>query len=344
MKAFVYEEHKKLVLKEIPRPQIEKDSAIIKVNACSICGTDLRTYLHGSNRISPPRVIGHEVVGTIIEMGKNVTGFKSGDRVAVAPAVGCGKCYYCKNGFTNICDNLETIGFQYDGGFAEYMEIPTRAFAVGNVNKLSSLIDDVEAAVAEPIACCVNAQEFLDIQEGNSVVIFGAGFIGCIHAELALSKGAAKVIIVEMAEERAKQAAELIDELIVINPLIDSFKERITDITEGRGADVVITACSSGKAQESAISIAAKRGRISLFGGLPGDSMGFIDSNEIHYKELGVFGVHASTSLQNKKVLDWISNGRLNVKKYINTYSLTNIVEAFEAVREGNVFKAVIRP
>ena len=345
MLAYVYERDGKLVLKDMQRPKPQKNSVVIKVNACSICGTDFRTYIYGSNKIIPGTIIGHEVCGTIIEAGRNVTGFRTGDRVAVAPAVGCGKCYSCETGHPNMCDNLKTIGFQYNGGFTEFMEIPESAFKMGNVNKLENLIDDEEAALAEPIACVVNAQEFLNIVKGDYVAIFGSGFIGCMHAELAFTNGAAKVIMIEIAKNRADEAVELVGQIRMINPSETDIYEEVMKLTSGRGVNVAITACSAGKAQEDALKISAKRGRISLFGGIPGEAKGFVDSNMIHYKELSVFGVHASTPAQNLKVLNSISNGSLNVKKYITRlYPLEKIVEAFEAIKNENIMKAVIKP
>lgn len=345
MLAYVYEGEGKLVLKDMPVPMAKKDSAVIKVNACSICGTDFRTYIHGSKKITPQTIVGHEVTGTVIEIGREVTGLHIGDRVAVAPAIGCGKCYPCSKGHPNMCDDLKTIGFQYNGGFSEYMEIPAAAFRAGNVNKLGNLIEDEEAALAEPIACVVNAQEFLKIKEGDYVAVFGSGFIGCMHAELALSSGAAKVIMIEVAKNRAEQALKLVPKISMVNPTLNDTFEEVKRITGGRGVDVAITACSVGKAQEDAVKIAAKRARISLFGGIPGDARGFIDSNEIHYKELSVFGVHASTPLQNLAVLNSISSGSLKVEKYISgIYPLDKIVDAFEAIKNENIMKAIIKP
>lgn len=347
MLAYVYNSDRNFVLKDVPYPRPKIDSIVIKVNICSICGTDFRTYIYGNKKITPPRVVGHEVCGTIDKVGKNVKGFYTGDRVAVAPAIGCGECYMCVKGYTNMCSNLKTIGFQYDGGFAEYMEIPGSAFKMGNVYKLSNLIEDQEAALVEPIACVINAQEFLKIKKGDYVAIFGSGFIGCIHAELAFVKGAEKVIIIEMVKNRADVALKLlkpVGEIQMINPINDNTVEEMRKLTGGRGIDVAITACSSGKAQEDAIKISAKRGRISLFGGIVGEARGFIDSNEVHYKELSVYGAHASTPLQNKTAIEWISNRNLKVKKYISRiYPLNNIVEAFEAIKNENIMKAIIK-
>lgn len=345
MLAYVYETDGKLVLKDMPQPFAKKDSAVIKVNACSICGTDFRTYIHGSKKIAPQTIIGHEVTGTIVEAGREITGFYIGDRVAVAPAIGCGKCYSCINSHPNMCDNLKTIGFQYNGGFAEYMEIPSGAFTGGNVNKLGNLIDDEEATLAEPIACVVNSHEFLKIKKGDYVAVFGSGFIGCMHAELAFISGAGKVIMLEVAKNRADEAIKLVSNIEMINPNSDDMLDEVLRMTGNRGVDVAITACSVAKAQEDALKISAKRGRISLFGGIAGSGKGILDSNEIHYKELSVYGVHASTPIQNKMVLDKISNGSFKVKKYITRiYPLKNIVDAFEAIRNENIMKAIIKP
>ena len=283
MLACVYGNNGKLSLAHRSAPNPASDNVIIRVKACAVCGTDSRTYGHGSTKITPPRIIGHEVCGIITHIGDDISGFAPGERVAMAPAIGCGKCRYCRRGTTNMCDDLRTIGFQYDGGFAEYMAIPRLAFDMGNVYKVPEGVSDEEAAVAEPIACCVNAQQFLDIREGDFVAVFGAGFIGCLHAELTLLHGAARLIIIEMAKNRIATAHKMLADANVVNPASTDVVDEVTALTDGRGVDVVITACSSGKAQAQALQIAAKRARVSLFGGIPGDGTGFVDSNAIHY-------------------------------------------------------------
>jgi L-iditol 2-dehydrogenase len=343
--AYVYDTTGKLALQERPQPVPKEDNAIIQVHACSICGTDLRTYLHGSSKITPPRIIGHEVCGTITAIGQQIQGFSVGDRVTVAPAIGCGRCYSCSRGYTNLCDELKTIGFQYEGSFAEYMEIPFSAFRQGNVNKVATHMKHEEAVLAEPIACVVNGQEFLKIQEGDTVAIFGSGFIGCIHAELAFLKGVEQVIMIEIARTRAEQAKKFLPKIHIIDPTQIELAEEVKRLTDKKGVDVAITACSSGKAQIDALNITAKRGRVSLFGGLPGESQGFLDSNLIHYKELSVYGVHASTPAQNRLVLEWIAQGKLTVNKYISKiFALQNIEEAFHALQHENIMKAIIMP
>jgi L-iditol 2-dehydrogenase len=345
MKAFVYQRSGAVQLQDIARPLAANDSAVIRVLACSVCGTDLRAWQHGNGRISPPCVIGHEVCGQIVEAGPDCEGFAVGDRISLAPAIGCGECPSCRKGYTNLCDNLQTIGFQFDGGFAEYMEVPAVAFRRGHVYKTPANVPAEEAALAEPIACVVNGQEFLRISKGDSVAVFGSGFIGCMHAELARLSGADPVIMIEPNESRAKAAHSFIPFSSLIVPGKIYLPSELRRLTGGRGADVLITACAAGQAQAEAIELAAKRGRVSLFGGLAKESRGFLDSNLIHYNELSVFGVHASTARQNRQAMEWIAAGRLEVSKYITRlYALTEVEQAFRDLQSQSVFKAVVQP
>lgn len=343
MKVFGLDDKRHIGLFEKPFPTQGKGDALMSVESCSICGTDVRTYKNGSDRISAPRVVGHETCGIIESPGDS--GLIEGSRVLVVPAIGCGQCAACLKGYTNLCDNLETIGFQYDGGFAEKMVIPKKAISAGNVITLNSDDDADDFVLVEPTACVVNGQEPLNIIDGNKVAIFGAGFIGCMHAELALLKGAASVTIFEPQESRRIQAAELIPGINVANPMDLNLQEFSIDETGGSGYDVVIVACSVGSVQSDSLKMAAKRGRVSLFGGIPGDATGFLDSNLIHYKELSVHGAHASTVKQNLQVVSWIRDGKLNARKYISRFfPLDGIEQAFQALKDEDLLKAVIKP
>ena len=347
MKAYTYLGDTGLSLVNRPEPSAEPDNLVIRVSACAICGTDLRTYRHGSSHIDPPRTIGHEITGVIEHVGRDIDGYTTGERVRVVPAIECGSCRSCRKGYTNLCESLETIGFQYDGGFATHMAVPPQAIRMGNVLSLQEGADEVATALAEPVACVMNGQDLLTIEPGDSVVIFGSGFIGCIHAELAIIAGASQVFMVEISPRRAEIATEHLDSgsVQVITPGDRSSTELILEATDGAGADVVIVACSVGDAQRDAIEVAATRGRISLFGGLPGESTGFVDSNLIHYKELGVFGVHASTVEQNLKAQELICSGALDARKYVSqVVPLAEIVDAFEALQAERIFKAVVKP
>lgn len=345
MLTCTYQGERKVELTDKPMPKASPGSAVVRIKAASICGTDVRTYTYGNQKIKPGITMGHEACGIITELGKGIKGFRKGERVMAAPAIGCGECHACRHGWYNLCDSLRTIGFQYDGTFAEYMEIPAEAFARGNVIRVPKNLSDEEAALIEPLACIVNAQEFLNIQQGDFVAIFGSGFIGCMHAQLALSKGAEKVVMIDLSKNRLDEVKSVVDEVLTIDLSSVDLTEQITKISGGRGMDVIITACSSGKAQMDAQAISAKHGRISLFGGLPGESKGFIDSNLVHYKELSIFGVHASTPRHNEMAAKLIAKGAFNLKQFTrNTYPLAKAQEAFEDMRTQKIMKAILKP
>lgn len=345
MLGYVYHENKTLTLQEVPKPELKPGyGALIRVLACSVCGTDIRTFRFGSGKIDDNRIIGHELVGEIIELSPEYTGdFQVGDMISMAPAIGCGHCVSCKKQKTNMCDELTTIGFEYDGGFAEYMAVPVSAFQMGNVYRLPDDWKDYTIfTISEPLACAMNAQSYLKIEPGDDVLIFGSGIIGCMHAELAKLSGAGQVFLAEPQQARLEQAAALLPDVHFINSSEKNLREEIMKYTGGKGADVVIVACSVGAAQKEGMSLLAKCGRISLFGGLPGESSGFIDSNLIHYRELSVYGVHASTPAQNKKAMSLIRDGVIQVDKYIDRYSLKDVEKAFQAAASGEIIKAVI--
>ena len=345
MKAYLYAGPGALRVTTVPRPEVESGGAIMRVSVSSICGTDIRTHRFGNSGLRPPRVIGHEACGVLAEVGPRVKGFHEGDRVLVVPAIGCGVCSSCRKGHTNMCSDLHTIGFEYDGTFASYLKIPESAFAMGNVVRLDPVVSDQEATLTEPVACCLNGQSFLGIEPQDVVFIFGAGFIGCIHAELALRSGAARVIVSDVSSRRL----ELVSKLLSRVELLDSLKTDVADFvrrtTAGFGADVIITACAAGATHAAAMEISARRARISLFGGLPGKVDGFLDSNAIHYKELSVYGSHASTVVENRRVLDMVAAREIDIAKYASrTYPLERIDDAFEDLKGEHVLKVLVVP
>jgi len=349
MLAFVYTGKKEFALKSVPTPQANSDNVICKIEACSICGTDMRTYTKGSSKIDTPRIIGHEIFAEIVHIGDTAdpaaAQFNIGQKIIIAPAIGCGHCYSCRRGLTNLCKSLTTIGFQYDGGFAEFMEIPIAAFKMGNVIPVSGKLRAEEVVLCEPVACTLNAQELLNIQAEDTVAIFGAGFIGCMHAELARLNGVKKIIMVEFSGFRARQALEMLPGIVLIHPDKEDVVAAIKRETNDIGPEVLITACSVGQTHTQAIEAAAPRGRISLFGGLPEPATGFLNSNLIHYKELGVFGVHASTVNQNLQILKLVEQKQLNMEKYISKiYPLEKIEEAFAALQQEPLLKVIIKP
>ena len=344
MKSYVYSGKGDLRVKDVPEPAHPEKGALAKVLYASICGTDLRTYRFGSDHIKPPRIIGHEAVYQLEWVSNDLPGeYRPGEKVLVAPAIGCGHCKSCLQGKTNQCESLQTIGFEYDGSFSEYMVIPEQAFLMGNVIKIEDPEIKPAYSVVEPVACAINGQDFLNISPGENVLIFGAGFLGCIHSELALAKGVDHVILAEVSERKQNLAKEALPSISVIDSNAPNLNMLIDEITDGAGVDVVITACPAGVTHRLALELVNKGGRISLFGGLPGKSEGFLDSNLIHYKELGVFGVHGSSPTHNRRALRYVLDGKVDPSKYLSLYPFAEIDEAFEALINGDAVKAVLK-
>ena len=341
MKAFVYFGGKEFAITELPMPKASEGEAVARILCASICGTDLRTYRFGSEKLKTPITIGHEACYLIEENGKGVN---LAGRYIAAPAIGCGQCRSCRKGRTNMCDSLQTIGFQYPGTFAEYMKIPAEAIERGHLIRVPDHVSDQAASVVEPVACAINAQSFLKIEDGDSVLIYGAGYLGCIHAELALMQGAKKVIIAEVSEKRRMKVKAFVPEAHGINSVDKVYMDQVKDIAGGVGVDVVITACPAGITHRQGLELLNKNGRMSLFGGLPGENNYQLDSNLIHYKEASVYGAHASTVEQNRQALELVASGRLNVEKYITAYALKDADKAFQSLIDETAEKVVLIP
>jgi len=347
VKAAVFYGIEDMRVEEVEEP-ICKDSEIkIKVEYCAICGTDVRIYYSGHKKVIPPAIIGHEITGVVSEIGKNVDypEIKVGDKVVIVTSIGCGKCKMCKNGFYNLCPDTKAIGYYYKGGFAEYLIIPENAIKQKAVIKLPENLSLLEGSIIEPLSCCINGQNYLNIKNDDFVLIFGGGPIGFMHAELAKASGCEKVVIVDPAYDRLLKFGKNFENIIFLNPNQVDIKKEIMEMTDGFGADVVITACPAKKAQIDAIEIAGSKGRISFFGGLPkDDSIIQIDSNIIHYKEISIFGSFASNRNDYIKAGELISSGKIDAKKFItDVISLENIVDGIKKIKNGEALKIVIK-
>jgi L-iditol 2-dehydrogenase len=347
MLALVYHGPDDLRVEEVPIPQIGPDEILLRVSAASICGTDLRIW-HGSHRKYPPgtqRIPGHEVTGEIAGVGDNIQDLKAGQRVFVAPNMGCGRCRQCISGNNNRCADYAALGVTLDGAFAEYMRVPAAAVLQGNVMPLAESLDTEVAALIEPFACVLRGQKALAIQPGDIVLVMGAGPIGIMHMLLARLSGASKVLVSELQEARLLQAKHL-----GADRTIDLVKEDINSVIEaeceGQGADVVIVAAPSHQGQESALNLAAIGGRINFFGGLPKDhpTINF-DSNLVHYKELMVTATTACSTSDCRQAAAIVNSRRIDLSPLISAhYALKDALPAFQAAEDRHSLKVVVKP
>jgi len=333
-------------IEDMPEPTPGPGEVKIKVRACSTCGTDVKISRFGHHHIDPPRVMGHEIAGEVTEVGEGVEGWAAGDRVQVIAAIPCGECEFCRRGSMTICPNQVSMGYHFDGGFAEYMIVPRNVLAVDGLNRIPDGVSFAEASVAEPFACAINAQNLARVGDGDVVVVIGSGPIGCLHVRLARARGAAKVFLVELSRERLDMAAALVNPDAAIASGEEDAVAKVRELTDGRGADVVITAAASGAAQEQALEMIARQGRISFFGGLPKDKPTItLDSNVVHYQEITIVGANGSSPQHNKEALGLIADGSVPVDDLItHRLGLDQVLEAIDIVSRGEAIKVTIEP
>ena len=345
MKAAVLEKLEDIVVKEYPMPKCDDDGILLRVKACAVCGSDIRIFHFGNDRVVPPQIIGHEISGEIVKVGKNVTKFKVGERVAVGADVPCGECAFCEAGMGNNCHINYAIGYQFQGGFAEYLPLNRIVVNYGPVHKIPDHVGYNEAALAEPLGCVLNGLERCKIKLCDSVVIIGCGPIGCMMIPVAKRMGATKIICVEPSEERLEQARNFGAD-VLIDPNKENAVNRVLDETDGLGANVVITANPVPATQAQALHMVRSRGYVNFFGGLAaGKNQVTLDTNQIHYKELNVVGTHGSLPRHHQEAVDLISSGAIDVGKFIShTFPLEDIRKAIEISENKSGMRVVVNP
>lgn len=345
MKAAVLEELNRIIVKDVPEPKCGPDDAILKVEACAVCGSDIRIYHYGNERVHMPAVTGHEVSGTVVEKGKGVTSLEVGDRVALGADVPCGKCYWCQNGMGTNCKINYAIGYQFPGGFQEYMLLNKTTLDYGPVTKITHVVSFEEAALAEPLACAINGLELAQFSLGKSICIIGLGPIGCMMLELTRVFGASKVFAAQRSLGRLESAKQFLPEARFIATERENLVETVLRETDGEGVDLVITTAGTVQAHLDAIHMVRHRGFVNLFGGLKNQPPLCIDSNLIHYRECFVMGSHGSLPRHHEKAVGLIAKGHVNAKKYISrVFSLKDIKTAFDYHESRKGLKVIVKP
>lgn len=326
-------------------PQISEDEILIKTSACSICGTDIRMIENGFKGVDEdhPLTLGHEFSGIIEKVGKNVTGYRPGMHVSVAPNIGCGICDMCVSGNPHLCKDFQALGINTDGGFAEYIRIPREAIVLGNIMILEDTVGLDEAAVFEPMSCVMNGQERTGIKMNDTVLVIGAGPIGIMHALLAKASGASKVYIRDLSVDRMRQCVEIDPSITAIED--DDLTKAIMEITDNKGVDVCITACPSAAAQREALGLMALNGRILYFGGLPaGKDKVELNTNQIHYKQLKICGSTRGNTRQYRNVAKMVASGNLNLSALVShQYTIDQFTEAVEFAKSAKGLKTIIK-
>lgn len=347
MRAAVYHGPNDLRVESVPVPAIGPDEMLLRVLRANICGTDLR-ILHGGHRKYPAgvaRIPGHEVVGEVAAVGERVAGYAPGQRLFVAPNMGQGDSRETISGNNNLDPNYEAIGITMDGAFAEYLRVPAAAVRQGNLMPVRPEVDPAVAALIEPLACVWRGQNKVNVGAGDVALVMGAGPIGVMHVMLARLRGATRVIVSEPAAGRRAQALRLGADRVV-DPTSEDLAAIVRAESDGRGADVIITAAPVKALQEQAIELAAVGGRVNFFGGLPKDDAVIrLDSNAVHYKELIVTGTTACSTYDCLRAAEIVNSGRLDLSPLITAaFPLAEANAAFAAAADGRNLRVTLVP
>ena len=336
MKAVVFPEANEIVVAECPIPKLGAHEVLVKVHACGICGTDVH-ILHGEHTVKFPVIPGHEFSGEIAEVTPGVTNVKVGDRVTVDPNIVDYTCHYCRRGEIHLCENLTATGVNYDGGFAEYCKVPSvQAYPVPNDVSLD------EAAMAEPLACCIHGIDRANIVPGSTVVLLGAGSIGLILLQLAKVSGAGLVIVSE-PDERKRELAARFGAEVLLDPRTDDVQAEVTKLT-GVGADTVIESAGRLETAQLAIKLARRGGTVLQFGVVSPDKTFAISPYEVYYKELTIRGSFVNP-FTHARAVDMLARKQVEVMPLItHRFSLDDAAKAMETAQSRDAVKVLLMP
>ncbi|MCR2045351.1 alcohol dehydrogenase catalytic domain-containing protein [Anaerosalibacter massiliensis] len=337
MRASVFYGPGRVNVDEIEEPVLEEGDIKIKVELCGVCGSDIKTFVRGTPYTKPPAVLGHEVVGTVIESRSYK--WKKGDRVAVAHYIPCGVCPRCLEGKGTICPEIFERKIE-PGGFVEKMRIP-RDLAERATFKLDDDTSWKQAVLSEPLACCIHAAKQLSISPNSKVLIIGDGPMGLLHTQVVKAFGAKEVILSGMTSHRLERAKKLAD--YVINAQKKDIVSKVKEITNGEGPSHIIVAVPSIEAAQQALEMICLGGEILLFGGFSKNQELPVDPNGIHYDEVKLLGSVGSLPEDFYLALTLLSSRKIGSDLFItHRYSLDNVSKALELGTKQTGIKAVI--
>ena len=336
MKAVRIVKPEQLELIEVEKPVInEKDNVLIRMTAAGICGSDVGIY-HGTNAAATyPRIIGHEMVGVVDQVGPNVQNLKVGDRVIVNQVTSCGECYPCRKGRGNVCDHLAVRGVHIDGGYREYIAVPESDCYI-----LPDQLSDVDAVMIEPTTIAIQSCTRAQLEQEDMLLLYGAGALGSSILRIARQM-CSHIIVADIMDDKLAEA-KAAGAKYTINTQKEDFLEKVMEYTNGRGATVSIDAACVKDSLLNLLKATGNAGRVITMGfsTAPTEVNQFL----ITSKELDVRG----SRLQNKmfgKAIEMINAGTLDLAGSVShTYHLTQAQEAFNFLdtRDPSIRKIVL--
>lgn len=337
MKAALVTDLEKVSIQQVDRPVIKDDEVLIKVKTVGVCGSDLHLFRGTHAFRKPPAILGHEVAGDVVEIGKNVKTVKIGDRVTVEPQFGCGVCEYCKQGLVNLCSTKVVPGTaKWIGVFVEYFNAPEVT-----IHKLNDEVSYKMGTMIEPLAVAVRALRKSTVQEKDCLVILGSGTIGLLTLVVAKQMGYKHVVCTDTAEFNREMALKH-GATLAINPLESDVVEAVKKLTNGRGADLALIAAGANNIVDQATACVRKRGEIGIIAMIT-EKIPFY-SYQIVINELTMYGAMTYETKDFKEAADMINNG-LDLTDFITqTMDLEHTQEGLDVLsqKKEHVVKVMI--
>jgi L-iditol 2-dehydrogenase len=315
-------------------PQIGRGDVLVRVRAALTCGTDVKVFRRGyhARMIVPPALFGHELGGDIVAMGKDVRGFRMGQRVVAANSAPCGECFYCRHNQENLCEDL----LFNNGAYAEYIRIPERIVRK-NMYEMPDHVSYQDAALVEPLACVLRGLEESGVRPGDTVAVIGLGPIGMMFVRLAKAVSNARVIAIGRRPQQLLRASRMGADETVLNCEGADVVGPVHEMTGGRGADVVIEAVGQPEVWQLAIKLLRRGGVVNFFGGCPDGTNLSLDTNLLHYSELTCKASFHHTPALIRKALDLVSRGYVGAKDFVNhSEPLTNLLQVMQHLMSHN--------
>ncbi|MFC2011138.1 zinc-dependent dehydrogenase [Chloroflexota bacterium] len=340
MRVAVWYSNKDVRVEEMPVPQIGPGELLVRVETCGICGSDVMEWYRLDRA---PLVLGHEIGGQVVAVGKGVERYKEGDRVTAAHHVPCNTCHYCMSGHHTVCDTLRRTNFD-PGGFVEYLRLP----AINVDRGVFLLPDEVsyeEATFIEPLACVLRGQRLVNMPQGNSVLVIGSGISGLLHVQLARTLGAGRVIATDIDDYRLEAAQQFGAD--VTFQAEEDLPARLREVNEGRLADLVIVCTGAVSAVTQALKSVELGGTILFFAPTaPGVTIP-ISINELFWRnDITLTTSYAGSPADYQAALELIQTGTIAVSKMItHRLSLAETGLGFQLVADAqNSIKVIIEP
>jgi L-iditol 2-dehydrogenase len=329
-------------IERLPVPAAGIGEIVVRVHAALTCGTDLKVYRRGyhAKMLKPPITFGHELAGTVHEVGAGVSGFREGDRVVALNSAPCDQCYFCKRDQQNLCDDL----LFNNGAYAEFIRVPARI-----VEKNTLLMPDdlpyEHAALTEPLACVIRGLEESSHQSGDTIVVIGAGPIGLMFIHAAQIAGL-HVIAVVKRDEQVGAAWTFGAEQVVQTTTVADPVAAVRALTPGhRGVDLAVEAVALPTTWQWAVDMVRKGGTVNLFGGPPSGTRVEFDTNRLHYNDITLKASFHHTPSTARKAFELIKSGKFKCREYITGRApLMELDEVFRGLmnRSADIKTAII--